>query len=112
MDAESIARVCHEANRAYCASIGDHSQKPWEEAEEWQRASAKAGVEFAVSNPGAHASAQHDAWMADKIRDGWVFGPKKDAQKKTHPCLVAYSELPEAQRKKDSLFQAIVATLT
>ena len=22
---EQIARVCHEANRAYCMSIGDHS---------------------------------------------------------------------------------------
>jgi len=28
----NIAKVCHEANRAYCESIGDNSQLSWEDA--------------------------------------------------------------------------------
>jgi hypothetical protein len=36
----NIAKVCHEANRAYCQTISDNSQLPWEQAKEWQRASA------------------------------------------------------------------------
>lgn len=32
MTIEQIARVCHEVNRAYCESMGDTSQVPWEDA--------------------------------------------------------------------------------
>lgn len=108
MNIEQIARVCHETNKAYCHTIGDHSQKSWPEAEEWQRQSAIKGVEYALANPDAPASAQHDAWLADKSRDGWKFGAVKDAVKKEHPCIVPYGELPLEQRLKDYLFKAIV----
>lgn len=112
VDVTSIARVCHETNRAYCATIGDFSQKPWDEAEEWQRQSAIKGVEYRLLNADAPASAQHEAWMADKVADGWVYGEVKDAEKKTHPCIVSYDELPFEQRRKDYLFQAVVDALT
>jgi hypothetical protein len=106
---EQIARVCHEANESYCHSIGDHSQKSWDEAEEWQRQSAIKGVEYAFANQGARASAQHEAWLADKEAAGWKFGPVKDAEKKEHPCMVPYGDLPTEQRIKDHLFRGIVA---
>ena len=41
MDRTEIARVAHEINRAYCASLGDTSQPAWEDAPEWQQQSAK-----------------------------------------------------------------------
>lgn len=107
-----IARVCHEANRGLCAAVGDNSQKDWDSAEPWQRDSAIKGVEFALANPKAHASAQHDAWCANKVADGWVYGPIKDAAAKRHPCLVAYDRLPAEQRAKDQIFQAIVRSLS
>ncbi|HEY0832852.1 MAG TPA: RyR domain-containing protein, partial [Azospirillum sp.] len=90
----AIARVCHEVNRALCVAFGDLSQKPWDEAESWQRESAIRGVEFALANPDAPPSAQHDAWMADKLADGWVYGEVKDPAAKTHPCIVPYDQLP------------------
>ena len=43
---EQIARVAHEANRAYCLSLGDPSQLPWEEAPDWAKESAIDGVRF------------------------------------------------------------------
>lgn len=106
---EQIAKVCHEANRALCENFGDYCQMSWEEADEWQRQSAIKGVEFALANPDASASAQHDAWMRDKLRDGWTVGTKKDALKKTHPCMVPYEQLPFYQRIKDHLFRGVVA---
>ena len=106
-----IAIICHEANRAFCSINGDDSQSSWYGAEEWQRQSAIKGAEFAASNPDAPASAQHDAWMKDKLDDGWKFGPLKDAAKKEHPCLVPFESLPEFQQKKDHLFKAIVKAL-
>jgi len=46
MNVEQVARVAHEANRAYCESIGDTSQVRWEDAPQWQRDSALKGVQF------------------------------------------------------------------
>ena len=109
---EQIAKVCHETNRAFCQTLGDNSQKPWDEAEQWQRDSAIKGVHFRIGNPNAPASAQHDAWTADKVADGWKYGEVKDAVVKTHPCLVDYDLLPIEQRLKDYLFQAVVDSFT
>ena len=108
MDVQQIARICHETNRAYCVSIGDGSQKEWPEAEEWQRQSAIKGVEFAIANPDAPASAQHDAWLKDKATDGWKYGAVKDPAKKEHPCFVQYRFLPMEQKIKDYLFKSVV----
>lgn len=107
----SIARVCHEANRAYCASIGDYSQKPWREAPPWQRQSAVNGVSFAMRNTSAGPSASHESWLAEKRAHGWKFGPVKDEQKKEHPCFVAYEELGAEQKAKDAVFLAVVRAL-
>lgn len=102
-----IARTCHEANKAWCAFNNDDSQLPWDEAPQWQKNSAIAGVEFLYANPDAKDSATHDSWMAEKVKDGWVYGEVKDAEAKTHPCLVPFEELPPVQVFKDKLFIAI-----
>lgn len=107
---ESIAIVCHEANRAYCATLGDHSHKPWKDAPEWQTSSARKGVEKHLSGEfGPEAS--HESWMKEKIDAGWVYGPVKDPERKTHPCIVPFDKLPPEQQKKDVLFKAIVEAL-
>lgn len=108
---EAIARVCHEANAAWCEAHGDDSQLPWAHAAQWQRDSAIAGVQFALAHPDAPPSAQHDAWSKDKLADGWKYGPVKDPTKKEHPCLVPFEELPPPQQAKDRLFRAIVHAL-
>lgn len=111
MTTESIARVCHEANRAYCATIGDTSQQPWDDAPEWQRRSAINGVQFTLDHPEAGPSASHESWLEEKRADGWVYGPVKNPAKKEHPCFVPYAELSVEQRRKDFLFQAIARAL-
>ena len=109
---EAIAIVCHEANRAYCGTIGDDSQQSWGDAPQWQRDSAIAGVKFCLANPNAPASANHESWLKAKEDDGWVYGPVKDPAKKEHPCMVPYQALPIDQQKKDALFKAIVGALS
>lgn len=104
----AIARVCHEANRAWCLTQGDNSQVPFDEAPQWQRDSAIDGVMFHINNPDADANASHDNWMAEKVRLGWVYGAVKDAEAKTHPCMVPFEELPWDQQVKDRLLRAIV----
>lgn len=106
-----IARICHEVNRALCESFGDNSQRVWDKAEGWQRDSAIKGVEFRLNNPDAPQSAQHDAWMQDKVRAGWKYGPVKDSDKLEHPCLVPFDKLPPEQKAKDAMFCAVVDTI-
>ena len=110
MTHEEIARVAHEVNRAYCQSLGDFSQPAWEDAPEWQRSSAKLGVELHTSGDfGPEAS--HESWMKQKIEDGWVYGPEKNPEAKTHPCIVPFDQLPREQQAKDFIFRAIVHAL-
>jgi hypothetical protein len=112
METEAIAKVCHEANRAYCATIGDNSQPAWEEAPDWQKQSAIKGVEFHLtalrSGNKPSPSASHESWLAEKREAGWKFGPVKDAEKKEHPCFIPYDGLPVEQRLKDYIFSGIV----
>lgn len=104
---DNIARVCHEANRAYCVTLGDGSQPQWDTAPVWQRESARMGVDLHLMGDfGPEAS--HISWMKQKTDDGWVYGATKDPEAKTHPCIKPFSELPLEQQMKDHLFRAIV----
>lgn len=111
MNVETIARVCHEANRAWCIAHGDESQPAWDDAPDWQRTSAIAGVEHAIANPDVTPRGSHESWLKHKDAGGWAYGPVKDPEAKTHPCMVPYDELPPGQRAKDALFTAIVRAL-
>ena len=108
---EEIAEVCHEANRAYCAALGDHSQKSWADAPVWQRACAVRGVKFLDLIPDAPPSACHESWLEQKREDGWKYGPEKNELTKEHPCFVPYDELPVEQKAKDYIFAAIAKTM-
>lgn len=103
---EACARAAHEANRAYCIAMGDDSQVPWEEAPDWQKRAAVAGVEGALADHTPEMS--HDSWVALKLAEGWSWGATKDPEKKLHPCILPYDMLPPAQRAKDAIFIRVV----
>jgi hypothetical protein len=105
---ETVAKICHAANKAWCEANGDMSQKDWDQAPTWQKASAIDGVRFHIDNPTATPGASHDNWMALKGREGWNWGPEKDEAKKLHPCMMPFDQLPAEQQIKDRLFSAIV----
>lgn len=104
----AIASICHEANRAYCKTLGDYSQPAWEDAPQWQKDSAIKGVELHAWSQYSSASDSHDSWYKEKEEQGWKYGPVKDPEKKEHPCFVYYNELPVEQQVKDFIFRSIV----
>ena len=105
---EQVAQTAHEVNKVWCELNGDMSQPSWEDAPDWQKESARNGVDFHVKNHDSSPEDSHQNWMNDKVADGWVYGEVKDPVAKTHHCLVPYRELPFEQRVKDSLFIAVV----
>lgn len=111
LPARQIARIAHEANRAYCVSLGDISQPVWDRAPAWQQDSAVNGVVHVLGNPDCGPEDSHASWLAEKIKEGWRWGEIKDPVLKEHPCMVPYEQLPVAQRRKDALFLGVVKAL-
>ena len=108
-DFTQAARIAHEVNRAYCQSIEDNSQPEWAKAPDWQKSSAENRVKAHYdSNFTMTPEQSHESWLKQKVSEGWVYGEVKDAEKKTHPCIKPYNELPLEQRTKDYLFRAVV----
>jgi RyR domain len=107
---DRIAQVCHEVNRAYCQALGDNSQPAWADAPAWQHESARMGVDLHLSGDfGPEAS--HISWMKQKVDEGWVYGPEKNPELKTHHCIVPFDQLPREQQAKDFIFRAVVHAL-
>lgn len=102
----TLAAIAHDANRHYCATLGDFSQPSWTDAPDWQKDSAVKGVAGALA--GHTPEQQHQSWMDVKTADGWVYGEIKDAAAKTHPSLVPYDQLPAEEQRKDHLYAAVV----
>jgi hypothetical protein len=107
----AIAAVAHDANRRWCLANGDTSQPLWEDAPDWQRASALDGVRKIAAGEVTRPEQSHESWLAHKSADGWVYGPEKDPVAKQHPCMVPYADLPPEQRAKDALYFGIVTAL-
>ena len=83
---------------------------PADQAPPWQKESAKSGV-IGVATNEYTPQQSHESWMTLKLSQGWVYGDTKDADKKTHPCLVPYDQLSEDQRYKDELFTIVVKAM-
>lgn len=103
---ELAARIAHESNRAWCIAHGDMSQPSWEDAPDWQKTSARNGVQGVINGNGPEQS--HESWLAEKAATGWVYGHVKDPEKKTHPCFVPYADLPQEQKAKDGIYVGVV----
>jgi hypothetical protein len=46
------------------------------------------------------AEAEHDGWMEQRLANGWRKGPRSN-QKKLHPLLIPYCDLPNEEQEKD-----------
>lgn len=110
MTIDQISHVCHEANSAYCAVVGDPVLGPWNEIDESYRESTRNGVRGAITGT-ATPESLHESWLAERTAQGWKFGPTLDREAKIHPNLRPYNELSPSQQRKDAMFLAIVGAL-
>ena len=96
-----LVLAIHEANKEIQQQTGEFIP----ELNEHLTKSILDGVYFVLDNPNCTPEQQHNNWCYFKHADGWKYGPNKDFERKEHPCLVPYSELPEIQQRKDAVFR-------
>ena len=106
-----IAQVIHASMRAWQRANGQAPAPAWARAPKWMKESTIQSVVWRLANPHATTSEQHDQWLIQKKADGWKHGHVKDAKKKTHPMIVPYDSLPDFERRKDALLNAVVDAL-
>lgn len=96
-----LVLAIHEANKEIQQQTGEFIPQ----LSEHLTKSILDGVYFVLDTPNCTPEQQHNNWVHFKRADGWRYGPEKDFERKEHPCLVPYSELPEIQQRKDSVFR-------
>lgn len=42
---------------------------------------------------------EHVRWCAERVRGGWAYGPTRDDERRLHPDLVPWADLPEHRRE-------------
>lgn len=105
-----ILNVAHEAHRALCEALDEPRVPAWDDAPAWMHANAMTNLRAAQETPGISPAQRHWKWVEEMKAKGWTLGPK-NAEAKTHPCLMPFSALPEKQQMKGRLFGAIVEAL-
>ena len=43
----------------------------------------------------------HEVWARERIRLGWIRGAERNDERREHPCLVPYDQLPDSERQFD-----------
>lgn len=80
----------------------------WEDAEMTDALRAEIIEGARLTLAGSSPEVVHTAWWKRRVDAGWVFGPVKSFEAKTHPGLIPYDQLPEFNKQERVLFQAVV----
>lgn len=50
----------------------------------------------------------HESWVQSYYKMGWKYGNIRNTEKKTHPDLIPFEQLPQAEKDKDAIFLSFV----
>ena len=105
-----VAIICYDANRAICAASGNNEYPIWGQAPEWMRDNFRKFVSGRLNDP-VSPEAEHAANFEYLRRNGWRYGPTMNAEIKTHPLCVPYSELPDDEVARQRMLHGLVDSL-
>ena len=109
MKNEQIARITHEADRIIRASMGQ-VLSGWDRHEAGLKTEWRAKVGSLKGSDRITPQMRHDLWIQDMITAGWTQGTSVDSEKKTHPSICSYEDLPEQVHLLDDVFVILVET--
>jgi hypothetical protein len=59
------------------------------------------GFQFKPPEVEIMAEMEHERWVKERRREGWTYGEERDDNRKVHPSLVTWENLPESEKEKD-----------
>jgi hypothetical protein len=110
MDFETITKLIYEAARKEAEwSKRPIIPEPWEDRDDmFKKQMVDVVRKYIESDKLASPEEAHDSWMKAYLNMGWKYGEGRDTEKKTHPDLVPFYELPKDERDKDAIFLSLV----
>jgi RyR domain len=107
---EIKAMMIHESIRALQRLVHDPKPAPaWADAPEDMREASRTAAR--EGGTGQTPEGSHATWMKGKKLAGWVRGDEKDAERRTHPAMVPFNELPRDQWARDLVVVAVADAL-
>ncbi len=129
-DREVLAELIHERHRRDRIAAGESESgnpllRPWSELSDSERELSRSsadGIAVKLHSIGCRivpqnmlgapfrfddqeleelAEREHERWCAERLAEGWRYGPGKDAGRRQHPDLVPWPDLPEPRRQID-----------
>jgi len=103
---ERRAEFVYEAARiAAIAAQAPIIPEPWGEREADFKAQFLKVIERQCGSQRSRSPEElHGSWMQAYFGMGWVYGEKRNVEKRTHPDLVPYADLGQLERDKDAVF--------
>jgi hypothetical protein len=106
---ERRAWFVYEAARlAAAAAMAPIVPEPWDQRDEAFRDQFVAVIDRQTSDQRKTSPEElHADWVRAYEAMGWVYGPVRDPDRRTHPDMVPYAELGQLERDKDAVFVAL-----
>jgi len=109
---EGLSEEFRESNRAQARSISEKLNVVGLAFDRGESA-APTVEEFDGETVLLLAENEHIRWMQEKLANGWIYAPNRDNEKKHHPLLVPYEQLPPEEQQKDiNVVNNIIPLLT
>lgn len=111
MTYEKIASIVHSVTMRFPRSDGSYPES-WGNIPYDAQKQAAFAVERLDKVP-IHRTPEelHQLWCELNERQGWVYGEKWCPINKTHPCMIPYEQLSDAQKLKDEIWGTLVPLL-
>ncbi len=107
MKIEQISRLTHEADRAIRSSMGQEILG-WDRLEATLKLGWRSKVAAFKGPDGITPMMRHESWVSDMTAAGWTLDAVTDGDKKTHPAICPYGDLPDQVHLLDGVFIALI----
>jgi hypothetical protein len=108
----AFAQIAYKLDQAYQVAISGESRPNWHELKPEDRKNITDRAIYYLTDPNAVVSSLHERWAHTKYSEGWSYAPQFSEEKKHHPMLVSYADLPLSRRVGDTLFMQTIQTLS
>jgi hypothetical protein len=91
--------IVYDLLRSFNRTFHNQVLPTFAEAEEWEQAAASSSFVYVRDHPDLSPPEIHAEWLGTMRDQGWEHVEEMDAEKRTHPHMVPWDELPPWARR-------------